>query len=95
MRLDPLGKESGGVGAIDRKLAQSHAFHQIVAFHQHGDDSDRPRLSLVERSVIDAENVGTHGCNYHTRLNCLSNSSRVKTSAVGRPWGQWWASSTR
>ena len=29
------------------------------------------------------------------RLNCLSSSSRVKTSAVGRPWGQWWASSTR
>lgn len=24
----------------------------------------------------------------YIRLNCRSNSSRVKTNAVGRPWGQ-------
>ena len=30
----------------------------------------------------------------YVRLNCLSSSSRVKTSSVGRPWGQWCESAT-
>jgi hypothetical protein len=67
-RLDPFCKESGGVGAIDWKLTQGHAFDKVIAFHEDGDDADRPPLSLVEWRVIDAENVGTHGYEGHKEV---------------------------